>query len=381
MKPFQKILFSLSALFLLISCNSNHETSSDIQTNITPATENSNEVIVTKEQFRSAEMSLTQIDTAVFYDVVNTKGYLDVPPDKKAFVSTYLGGYVKHINLLSGEKVKKGQILLTLVNPEYLELQQSYIEVKEQLSYLKAEYERQQNLAKENIASRKYLEKVKSDYNQSLAKFNSLKEKLKLLNINTSEVENNHLTSEISLPAPISGNIVELNASLGKYMSPSDIILSIVNTDHFHLELSVFEKDILKIKKGQIIRFRIPNTGNKIYTGSVFLKSNAVNSKNRSILVHGHLDQNNPEFITGMYVEASILTRKSVAPSLPAKAVVESDGKSFILVLKSENQDQLIFEKKLIKTGRHSENNIEVLNNEIINNDVKVLMNGAFYLL
>jgi len=103
---------------------------------------------------------------------------------------------------------------------------------------------------------------VKSDYNQSLAKFNSLKEKLKLLNINTSEVENNHLTSEISLPAPISGNIVELNASLGKYMSPSDIILSIVNTDHFHLELSVFEKDILKIKKGQIIRFRIPNTGN-----------------------------------------------------------------------------------------------------------------------
>jgi len=106
-----------------------------------------------------------------------------------------------------------------------------------------------------------------------------------------------------------------------------------------------------------------------------------VNSKNRSILVHGHLDQNNPEFITGMYVEASILTRKSVAPSLPAKAVVESDGKSFILVLKSENQDQLIFEKKLIKTGRHSENNIEVLNNEIINNDVKVLMNGAFYLL
>ncbi len=381
MKSSYKIFFDLTALFVLISCNSNHQTTADIQTNVSPDAENNNEVIVTKEQFSSAGMSLTQIDTAVFYDVVNTKGYLDVPPDKKAFVSTFLGGYIKKINLLPGDKVRKGQVLLTLVNPEYLELQQAYIEVKEELNYLKAEYERQESLAAENIASRKYLEKVRSDYNQALTKFNSLKEKLKLLNINTNDVENNHLTSEIKLLAPISGYIVELNATLGKYMSPSDIILSIINTDHVHLELSVFEKDILKIKKGQIIRFRIPNTGNEIYTGSVFLKGNAVNSKNRSILVHGHVNKNNPEFITGMYVEASILTRKSVAPSLPAKAVIESDNKSFILVLKSEKQDQFIFEKKLIKTGRQSEKNIEVLNPEVVNKNEKILKNGAFYLL
>lgn len=381
MKPFTKILFALSAILLLISCNSNHETTADIQTNVTPETEAGNEVIVTKEQFNSSGMSMAQIDTAVFYDVVNTKGYLDVPPDKKAFVSTFLGGYVKNIDLLPGDKVKKGQVLLTLVNPEYLELQQSYIEVKEQLNYMKAEYERQTSLAKENIASKKYLEKVKSDYNQSLAKFNSLKEKLKLLNIDTKDVEDNHLTSEIYLLAPISGNIVELNASLGKYMSPADVILSIVNTNHLHLELFVFEKDILKIRKGQVIQFRIPNTGNEIYTGSVFLKSNAVNSKNRSILVHGHMDQENPEFITGMYVEANILTRKSVANSLPAQCIVENDNKSFILVLKSENQDQYLFEKKLIETGRHSEKNIEILSSEVITKSDKVLMNGAFYLM
>jgi cobalt-zinc-cadmium efflux system membrane fusion protein len=381
MKTFHKISIFLPALLGLISCNNHNETTADVLTNVNPVAEKGNKVIVTKEQFNSAGMSLTQIDTAVFYDVVNAKGYLNVTPENKAYVSTFLGGYVKSIHLLSGEKVRKGQVLLTLANPEYLELQQSYIEVKEQLNYLKAEYERQKNLASENIASKKYLEKVKSNYNQGLAKFNSLKENLRLLNIDTKNVEDNHFTSEIKLYAPISGNIVVLNASLGKYMSPSDVILSIVNIDHFHLELSVFEKDILKIKKGQTIQFRIPNTGSEVYSGKVFLKSKAVNSKNRSILVYGNLDLQNPEFITGMYVEASILTRKSVAPSLPAKAVVESDDKSFILVLKFENQDQYIFEKKLIKTGRHTEKNIEVLNPKAIKKSEKVLMNGAFYLL
>jgi len=379
MIAFNKILPVLSGLCILISCNNRTKTDSNLQNESVVNIEN--EIIVTKDQFTSSGMSLAGIDSAAFYDIVSTKGYLDVPSQNKASISVFLGGYIKSIYLIPGDKVKKGQVLVTLTNPQYIELQQSYLEIKEQLNYFKAEYKRQENLASENIASKKYLEKVKSDYNQSLAKHNGLKEKLNLLNIDTKKLENNQFTSEIKLYSPISGYIVTQNGSPGVYMSPSDVILGIVNNDHLHLELSVFEKDILKIRKDQEIQFRIPNTGEQIYTGKVFLIGKSVNIKNRSILIHGHLDEENPEFITGMYIEADILTNKSMASSLPVNAIVESGNKSFILVLIKETKEQLVFEKRMIKTGRLSEKNIEILNPEIVKHNEKVLVNGAFYLL
>ncbi len=379
MIAFNKILLVLFGLYLFVSCNNSPKTDNHLQNNASVSTEN--EVIVTKEQFSSAGMSLAGIDSAAFYDVVSTKGYLDVPPQNKASVSVFLGGYVKDIYLLPGEKVKKGQVLLTLTNIKYIELQQSYLEIKEQLNYLKAEYKRQENLASENIASKKYFEKVKSDYNQSIAKYNGLKEKLKLLNIDINKLDNNQLTSEIKLYSPISGSIVTLNGSPGVYMSPSDVILSIVNSDHLHLELSVFEKDILKIKKDQEIQFRIPNTGEQVYTGKVFLIGKSVNSKNRSILVHGHLDKENPEFIPGMYIEAAILTNKSMASSLPLNAIVKSGNNSFILVQINETKEQIVFEKRKIKTGRLYEKNIEILNPDIIDKNEEILVSGAFFLM
>ncbi len=164
-------------------------------------------------------------------------------------------------------------------------------------------------------------------------------------------------------------------------MSPSDVILSIVNSDHLHLELSVFEKDILKIKKDQEIQFRIPNTGEQVYTGKVFLIGKSVNSKNRSILVHGHLDKENPEFIPGMYIEAAILTNKSMASSLPLNAIVKSGNNSFILVQINETKEQIVFEKRKIKTGRLYEKNIEILNPDIVDKNEEILVSGAFFLM
>ncbi len=68
-----------------------------------------------------------------------------------------------------------------------------------------------------------------------------------MLNINPSSVEKGIITSTINLYSPIEGYITKVNISNGVYVSPTDAIMEIVDTDHIHLELSVFEKDILNI--------------------------------------------------------------------------------------------------------------------------------------
>jgi cobalt-zinc-cadmium efflux system membrane fusion protein len=60
---------------------------------------------------------------------------------------------IKATTLLVGDKVRKGQALLTLENTNF-RYSKEYLEVAEQIKYLKSEYERQKTLYDENYFSK-----------------------------------------------------------------------------------------------------------------------------------------------------------------------------------------------------------------------------------
>src|SRR5690606_35259238 len=185
--------------------------------------------------------------------------------------------------LLIGNIVKKGEVLVSLENPEFIQMQQEYLEAVEQLAYLKSEYDRQKTLLAERITSQKNFLKAESDYKRNLAIYNGLRKKLRMLNISPENAEKGILTPEATIYAPISGYVTAVNVSIGQYVSPSEIIMEIVNTDHIHVELSVFEKDILNIKKNQEIRFRIPEVSKEYYEAEVYLVGTSIDPKNRTV--------------------------------------------------------------------------------------------------
>ena len=74
--------------------------------------------------------NLLEVDFPTF---IRSNGTIDVPPEGRATVSTFYAGYVKSISLLPGDKIVKGQAILTLESPEYIEMQQEFLEAKSQL--------------------------------------------------------------------------------------------------------------------------------------------------------------------------------------------------------------------------------------------------------
>ena len=195
---------------------------------------------VTQEQFDQNSMSLGQIKESEFPIMVTTSGMIDVPPENRAVVSATMGGYIKTTPLLIGDTVRKGQLLVTIENPEFVAMQQEYMEINGQLGYLKAEFDRQQTMVAENISSKKSFLKAESDYKSAVAKYNGLRKQLSMLNIVTEQVENGIISSVASIYAPIDGSITEVNVTRGTFVSPSFSIMEIINNDHIHLELSVF---------------------------------------------------------------------------------------------------------------------------------------------
>jgi hypothetical protein len=65
-----------------------------------------------------------------------------------------------------------------------------------------------------------------------------------------------------------------MNSNVGMHVAPSDTMLEIIETGHLHLELNVFEKDILKVKVEQDINFTVPEATNEIFHAKVHLVGN-----------------------------------------------------------------------------------------------------------
>ncbi|WP_405250840.1 efflux RND transporter periplasmic adaptor subunit [Dokdonia sp. Asnod3-C12] len=364
--------------FVLVSCG---EKTTD-QTEPSSQTEAMDDRIqVTQVQFDQSKMSLGGLEEKSFPTVVTVNGMIDVPPENRAVVNASMGGYIKTTPLLIGDIVRKGQLLVTIENPEFVALQQKYMEVNEQLTYLKAEYDRQVTMRAENITSQKSFLKAESEYKTAVARHTGLDRQLRMINISPASVRAGEISSVVSINAPISGSITKVNVSKGSYVSPATEILEIIDNDHIHLELSVFEKDILKVKKGQAIDFKIPEASSAIYKAEVHLVGTSIEA-NRTIKVHGHLeDESGVNFLTGMFVDASIVTNSAFAKALPSSSIVTVDEISYILVLDEKQGDTYYFRQAEVEIVQESEGFSLVQFNTDMAADTQFLTKGVFNLL
>ena len=334
-------------------------------------------------QFEGSEMELGTIKESTFPIIVEATGMIDVPPENRAMVSSYADGYVKQTPLLIGDEVKKGQFLLSLENPEYVQLQQDYLDAMEQMNFLRSDYERQKTLLEENITSKKSFLKSESEYKRNLARYQGIRKKLQMLNIDPNEVEKGNISSVIRIYSPISGSITKMKINNGMYVSAADELIEIINRDHLHIELNVFEKDILKLKKGQDIRFNVSEANTNTIQGEVHLIGTSINEENRTVKVHGHFkdEQNKKSFATGMFVDAEIITDKKKEKALPTESIVSLDNTNYVLVLKKKTESGYLFSRHEVLPGDDMDGYTVIQNSSDFKQDDQFLIKGAFPLI
>ncbi|WP_127136230.1 efflux RND transporter periplasmic adaptor subunit [Flagellimonas oceanensis] len=372
-----KHIFQIAAVFLLMmGCGdkNNEASTSEEQAEASG-------IVVTKDQFDTNDLMISAMEKRTFPKMVETSGMIDVPPENRASVTAFMGGFVKQTSLLIGDQVKKGQLLVVLENQEFVQMQQDYLEVFNQLDYLKAEFERNQTLFDEKIASQKNFLQAKSNYETAKARYQGLREQLQMLNISPSKVEQGNISSQAAIYAPIAGSITKMNVAKGSYVSPATEILEIVDNDHVHLELTVFEKDILKVKKGQKIQFKIPEASEDAFDAEVHLVGTSIDDAKRTIKVHGHLaHEEDGNFLPGMFVDAMIMTDTTKTWSLPEEAVIESEGNYYVLKLIEQKDGDYTFERVAIKQGGTYDGYTEIISTGLNETD-QFLTKGVFDLI
>jgi len=376
------LIFTLLILALSLSCK---EKASEPVTQQQDR-EDAGIITLSRQQFVANDMAVITPAEMRFPEVIRVSGMIDVPPENRVVISAVYGGFVKKTSLLVGDKVRKGQVVAVLENPEFLTLQQEYMEVRETLPYLKSEFERQQTLFEEQISSEKGFLQAQSAYRSASARKSGLEKQLSLLGIRPDELEPDALRSEIALYAPISGKVTQVNISMGSYVSRASEMLEIINPDHLHLELSVFEQDIGKVREGQPIRFRVPEVSDTQYEGAVYLVGSSIDA-NRTVQVHGHLnEEHKAPLLVGMFVQAEILVGSDGNPeagsplflALPEEAIVVQDEDHFIFVQQGTSDASMQFRKVRVKTGPTAHGQTALIDAGNLSSTDLVLVNGAF---
>lgn len=233
-------------------------------------------------------------------------GTLVIPARNFATVSLTMGGIVKETALLPGDFVKKGSVVAILENPEFINLQQTYLDSRAQLEYLEAEYKRQQVLVKEEAASLKKFQQSKADYQSMKSRMQASAAQLAMLGVNMDNLEKTGIQPYLEVKAPISGYVSNVQMNLGKHIAAGDPLCEVIDKNQTLLRLVAYEKDLEDLKVGSKVAFRVNGLGKQTFLATLISIGQQVDDVNRSLEVYARVTENNPLFRPGMYITARV---------------------------------------------------------------------------
>jgi cobalt-zinc-cadmium efflux system membrane fusion protein len=304
-----------------------------LQTRIEPVVTS---VAITKAQFINAGIQLGRLRDGKLSETIKASGEVAVLPQDYAKVSTYIGGIVKTIRVQEGDYVKKGQTVFTLEHPDYIKLQQEYLVTKNNLNFLEKEYERQKELFENKAAVGKVFQEAESKYNAEKGNIEALRNQLAMLSIPLGALDEGQMLRAISLKSPISGYVGELNISIGAYAEPNIPLLDITNTNNLIVHIDIFEKDVVKVARGQRVEIVLPNQDVKSIQGEITSIGKNVNRKTNTISISAKINDKNDLLIPGMFVKTYISISEVSSTVVPQGAVIRSGSEKYVFMATDE---------------------------------------------
>ena len=289
------------------------------------------------EQIKLAGVQMGKVEMRQLSGVIKANGIVTNAPQNSASVSVPLGGFVKSSNLLPGNAVSKGQTLAIIENTEFVDLQQNYLDIKNKYEFAEAQYKRTTDLYKDEVYSEKNLQQATSEYRSLKAQLKGIGQKLQVIGINPATLTEEGISATIALVSPINGYVKTANISMGKYVSPTDVLFEIVGTENLLLELSLFEKDANTIAVGQVAHFSINNDSHE-HKATIYQVGKSINA-DKTFKVYATVKEPCNNVLPGMYVLAHIEKTDKQVTSVPADAVVSFDNKYYIFAFEKDKEE------------------------------------------
>ncbi|WP_442933044.1 efflux RND transporter periplasmic adaptor subunit [Microcoleus sp. herbarium7] len=138
----------------------------------------------------------------------------------------------------------------------------------------------------------------------------------------------------VTVVAPISGTVADREITLGESVNAEKPLMSLLNDSRVFATANIYEKDLNKVKQGQVVRVKVANLPDRIFNGKIAFIGSSVEGETRVVPVKAEIDNINGELKPGLFAELEILTDKTATNilAIPSAAVVDVSGKKTVYV-------------------------------------------------
>ena len=278
-------------------------------------------------------------------------------PNEEVELRCELSGKITNLYIKEGSFVSKGQLIAKIKDDD----------IKAQLKKVSLEAD----LAKQTEARQKKLLDIeaisKEEYDIASNKVSTLNADSELLKIQLARTE---------IRAPFSGRIGLKNISVGAYVTPSNVIATLVQTNPLKVDFSLPEKYLTKIHVGQNVSFQIDGS-NEEFSAKILALDPQIDPNLRTVNVRAVTSNNNNKLLPGMFVKVSLNLGSDASIMIPSETIIPVlEGKKVYL------KKNGVVTEKIIETGLRNEANVQVLSglqagDSLITSSLMTLKAGA----
>lgn len=390
-----KIIHPLSILLLLVSvisigCSRSVPTDVSVATSTSAATE------------PDAGIEVEIVQPTAIEGSINATGKVLVTEDRIANIGPVHEGRIVNFYAGQGAFVRKGQRLAEFESADIDEAEADYLKALSDLAnaertsaaevkFQQATYDRTKLLVEKEITPAKNLQQAEHDLDVAKANQTSSVESakvavsnarrhLQILGMTDAAIDSLAKKSNVGpsvfpLNSPISGTVVERNGTIGATVGSDANLFKIIDLSRVWIDANVFEKDLERVRIGQLVNIKVPAFPDATFTGRVILISSTIDPDTRTVQVRTEVANPDGRLKPDMFANVEIVTAgRRQAISVPLAAVLDEGGRSVVFIADGNN-----YTKKEVTLGLKSDDRVEIVQG--LNAGDKVVTKGNYLLM
>ncbi|MFM9949583.1 MAG: efflux RND transporter periplasmic adaptor subunit [Saprospiraceae bacterium] len=340
------------------------------------------EIRLTAAQVSRAGIETGSFSARALSETLSATAELVVGKEHNAIVSAFADCALSELRVSLNQTVQRGAVVAMMRKPDLLDLQQQYLENKNQLAFLQTEFERYQALSKADATASKNSQRAESELRAAQTTGKVLAAKLRQYQINPDRLDADHLKTELPLIAPVSGTVTRIHASAGTALALGTPVCEIVDFSQLHPVIFVFEQDIFRVKNGQKVWLNFPAEPSKAFPAKVYNIERTVDADRKAVRVHARFDATPPaNWIAGAYVDARIeLSGNAPATALPKEAIIREGEADYIFIEVKTSATETIFRKVKVRSGATDGTFTAATPETPLPTNAKIALKGAYYI-
>ena len=311
--------------------------------------------VVTLEARQAADLAIetVRLQRRVLSYPIEAPGVVFPAPENISVVSAPVNGRIASISAHEGERVRKGQVLLTLESLEFSNLLAEFIQARAELAYQESQRERVRVLVVKKISPQSALEKVQADFDRADASHRAALSRLLAVGVSQADVDawrtGNTLNPHLPMYAPISGAIAEHLIDLGQAVTAYQKLLTIVDLRQVKVEGYLSPEEGAAIGAGDSVEISLKDNPDRVIATRVTSINPTLDERSRSITVYIITPTRDgwPKPGENVRLRISAVTPDEVL-AVPSSALVYDGPTPTVFV----QRDSLHFEKRPVELTR-----------------------------